>query len=139
MTEKGKQISLVSIIVPVLNEEKHLEELFSRTKAILDSLGQPFEFIVVDDGSTDNTANLIQLMSKRFHNIGLVRHRRNHGKSIALMQGFAVADGDVAIMMDGDLQDEPENIPKMLEKITWNEVKTFFQQETLRLAKKYIG
>lgn len=110
-------IRTVSVVIPVFNEAETLEELYRRTKAVLDRIGLPFEFIAIDDGSSDGSYNRLVRLRERFHHIGIIRHRRNHGKSMALMQGFALAGGDVVVMMDADLQDEPENIPAMLEKI----------------------
>jgi len=110
-------IKTASIVIPVFNEAGSLEELYQRTKTVLDRVGLPFEFIAIDDGSNDGSYNRLVKLRERFHNIGIISHRRNHGKSMALMQGFALASGDVVVMMDADLQDEPENIPVMLEKI----------------------
>jgi glycosyltransferase involved in cell wall biosynthesis len=107
----------VSVVVPVFNEAESLEELYQRTKTVLDKLDLSFEFIAVDDGSNDGSYKRLVNLRKRFPNIGIISHRCNRGKSLALMQGFALASGDVAVMMDADLQDEPENIPLMLEKI----------------------
>jgi glycosyltransferase involved in cell wall biosynthesis len=107
----------ISVIVPIFNEAESLEELYLRTKAVFYRLGLPFEFIAVNDGSSDSTFKRLLELRERFHNIGIISHRANHGKSMALMQGFALAEGDVAITMDADLQDEPENIPILLEKL----------------------
>ncbi len=110
------QFDLVSIIVPALNEADSLPELYDRTaKALGDR--QSFEFIVVDDGSTDDTVARLKDLRCRHANIAIVSHYRNHGKSLALMQGFSIARGDVAVLMDADLQDQPEAIPQFLEKI----------------------
>jgi len=109
--------TFVSVIVPALNEFETLRELFSRVKTVMQSLNRPFEFIVIDDGSIDNTFNLLKEMSCKNSEIAVVRHYRNHGKSLSLMQGFDIARGDVAITMDADLQDLPEDIPLFLEKI----------------------
>jgi glycosyltransferase involved in cell wall biosynthesis len=109
--------NLVSIIVPALNEGKTIRELFYRIRKVMQSLNRPFEFVVIDDGSTDNTFELLKGMSLKYQNIVVIRHFRNHGKSLALMQGFDIARGDVAITMDADLQDLPEDISFFLEKI----------------------
>lgn len=112
-----EQIKTVSVVVPVFNEAESLEELYQRTKTVLDGLGLSFEFIAVNDGSNDGSYKRLVNLRERFPNIGIISHRCNHGKSMALMQGLALARGDVVVMMDADLQDEPENIPLMLEKI----------------------
>ena len=110
-------VESVSVVIPVFNEEESLEELHRRTRAVLVSLGLRFEFIFVNDGSSDRSHARLARLRDEFPEICIISHRRNHGKSMALMQGFARASGDAAIMMDADLQDEPENIPVMLEKL----------------------
>ena len=111
-----QSINLVSVLVPALNESATLEELFNRTRETLEGK-YPFEFIVIDDGSTDDTVSVVEAMKKKHPNIALLSHYRNHGKSVALMQGFRIAKGDVAITMDADLQDHPELIPQFLAKL----------------------
>ncbi len=106
----------VSVIVPALNEAASLGELYQRTSAALHD--QPFEFLVIDDGSTDSTDEVIARLQATHGNIGYLRHFRNHGKSLALMQGFRLARGDVAVTMDADLQDHPESIPAFLSKLS---------------------
>ncbi|MDD5195567.1 MAG: glycosyltransferase family 2 protein [Candidatus Omnitrophica bacterium] len=108
---------LVSIIVPAFNEVETVEELYLRTKKTLDAQRQIFEFIFIDDGSTDGTFDKIKKLWGLYPNIIALRHFRNHGKSVALMQGFDAAKGDVAITMDADLQDNPEVIPQFLAKL----------------------
>ena len=108
--------NLLSIIVPALNEADTLEELYRRTNKALEP-DQKFEFIVIDDGSVDNTFEVLEDLHREYSNIIAVRHCRNLGKSMALMQGFDIARGDVAIMMDADLQDQPEHIPQFLAKL----------------------
>jgi hypothetical protein len=110
------RFDLISVIVPALNESASLEELYERTRRALGD-GQRFEFIVVDDGSTDDTVGKLKAMRARRPEICILSHYRNHGKSLALMQGFAAARGDVAVIMDADLQDQPEAIPDFLDKI----------------------
>jgi len=112
-----EKLEKISVVVPIFNEAESLEELYLRTKAVFSRLGLPFEFIAINDGSSDSTYRRLLELRERFPNIGIINHRANHGKSMALMQGFALAKGDVAITMDADLQDEPENIPVLLEKL----------------------
>ena len=112
-----ESIKIASIIVPAFNESDSLKELYERTKGVLDQQKQAFEFIVIDDGSTDDTYNVLRAMREQYKNIGVVRHLRNHGKSLALTQGFSFANGDIAITMDADLQDQPEMIPLFISKI----------------------
>ena len=110
-------MGLVSVITPALNEGPTLVELYERTKTALDDTGRDFEFIFVDDGSSDETSAVTTTLNKTRQNVTVIRHATNHGKSIALMQGFDVARGDVAVILDADLQDKPEMIPRLLDKI----------------------
>jgi glycosyltransferase involved in cell wall biosynthesis len=100
-----------------LNEAPTLGELFERTKATLGGIGKPFEFIVVDDGSTDDTPAVTRKLLDDNPNVIVIRHARNFGKSVALMQAFENASGNVLVTLDGDLQDKPEMIPRLLNEI----------------------
>lgn len=103
----------ISVVIPVLNEEDSVDRLVTALREALDS---SFELIFVDDGSTDATWTRL----KTLHESGcvrLVRFRRNFGKTAALMAGFHLTRGDVVITMDGDLQDDPSEIPRFVSKI----------------------
>lgn len=108
---------LVSVLIPAYNEADSLEELFRRTDAALRSMNQPYEFLVINDGSKDATEQVITRLRATHPQVGMVSHARNHGKSMGLMQGLARIKGDVVITMDADLQDEPEEIPRFLAAI----------------------
>lgn len=108
---------LVSIIVPAFNEVQSLRELFYRVKKVMDSEGIPFELIFIDDGSNDGTFDLLSEITRENDNVVGIRHAKRHGKSMALMQGFHYAKGDIAVTMDADLQDQPEAIPILLKKL----------------------
>ena len=109
--------SLVSVIVPAFNENESLEELCLRIKNVFEKLGRSFELIIVDDGSNDGTSEKLNSLLASYSNMTVVRHFKNNGKSLALMQGFDIARGEVAISIDADLQDQPEEIPNFLDKI----------------------
>lgn len=109
--------SLVSIIVPAFNEKNSVEELHARIKEVFGKLDRPFELIVVDDGSTDGTFEKLRTLLAKNPNITIIRHFKNRGKSLTLMQGFDVAKGEIAITLDADLQDQPEEIPNFIKKI----------------------
>lgn len=106
----------VSVVIPGLNEAQSLEELARR---IHDALGEtePYEVVFVDDGSTDNTWEIIRALNQRNPRIRGLRLRRNFGKAMALAAGFRESRGDVIVMMDADLQDDPADLPKFLEQI----------------------
>ena len=108
---------LVSVIIPAYNEADSVEELFTRVDETMKSIGQPYEFILVDDGSSDATAQTAQTLRQTHQNIAIIRHYKNNGKSMALMHGFHEAKGDVAVIMDADLQNLPEDIPLLLNKL----------------------
>ena len=113
----AEPVRSLSLLIPVMNEEGNLPELHQRLTHVLNSVGLPYEIVFVDDGSSDNTWPLIrQFQVTDPHVIGL-RHRRNFGKAEALTNGFHICRGDVVITMDGDLQDDPDEIPHFLEMI----------------------
>jgi glycosyltransferase involved in cell wall biosynthesis len=104
----------VSVLVPVLNEEATVEELAARVLAVLDGLGKSCEVIFIDDGSTDATARRVRAARERDPRVKLVRLRRNFGKAAALTAGFDQSRGRILVTMDGDLQDDPDEIPRFL-------------------------
>src|SRR5256714_8358169 len=108
----------LSIVVPVMNEEQNVRPLFQKLSDQLNSLEQNYEVIFVDDGSTDNTfRELKNLHEEHPGTIQVIRFRRNFGKTPALVAGFSRCHGEIIFTMDGDLQDDPEEIPNFLEKI----------------------
>ena len=110
-------IESITVVVPCYNEEGNLPTLHERLTAVLDAQGVPYEIIIVDDGSTDGTWRTITGLNSRDQRVIGLRHRRNFGKAEALANGFAVARGDVIITMDGDLQDDPDELPHFLDKL----------------------
>ena len=108
---------MISVVVPVYNEEPSLRDLVDELAQALDALGEAWEVIVVDDGSTDGTfATLAQLNSER-PGVRVVRLRRNAGKATALDAGFAEAEGNIVVTIDGDGQDDPAEIAVLLTKL----------------------
>jgi glycosyltransferase involved in cell wall biosynthesis len=106
---------VVSLVVPGLNEAESLPLLAAQIKAALPDT--PYELIFVDDGSTDNSWQVISDLHAADPAVSGVRMRSNFGKAMALAAGFDRARADVVVMMDADLQDDPADLPKMLEKI----------------------
>ena len=107
----------VSVVVPLYNEEENVEELHSRLKTVLDSLGMEYEMIFVDDGSTDGTLAMLEKLHSMDVNLVALSLRRNFGQTAAFAAGFDYARGDIVITMDGDLQNDPADIPKLLDAI----------------------
>jgi glycosyltransferase involved in cell wall biosynthesis len=104
----------ISVIVPVLDEEDTVEDLARRAAAVLERLGRSFEIVFVDDGSRDATVERISAAHAADPRVRLVRLRRNFGKAAALSAGVDHARGALIVTMDGDLQDDPEEIPRLL-------------------------
>ena len=107
----------LSIVIPLFNEQESLLELNKTILEIVLSMKIEFEIIYVDDGSTDNSWNIIKNLSKNSSNLKGIKFLRNFGKSQALYAGFEAAHGEVVITMDADLQDDPNEIPSLFDKI----------------------
>ncbi|WP_348535548.1 glycosyltransferase family 2 protein [Portibacter lacus] len=103
----------ISVVVPLLNEEESLPELCAWIKKVADANGFSYEVLLIDDGSTDKSWEIIQGLKKENEHIKGIKFRRNYGKSAALNVGFEAALGDVIITMDADLQDSPDEIPEL--------------------------
>ena len=114
---RGEDEPRISVLVPVLDEADSVEELGARLAAVLSGLGESFEVVFVDDGSRDGTSERVRAAHLRDPRIKLVRLRRNFGKAAALSAGFEHSRGGIVITIDGDLQDEPEEIPRLLEAL----------------------
>jgi undecaprenyl-phosphate 4-deoxy-4-formamido-L-arabinose transferase len=102
----------LSVVVTVLDEERTVGELYRRTVAALD--GRPFEIVFVDDGSTDGTFAELERLHAQDRRVHAIRFKRNFGQHPAMHAGFVRAQGDVVVTMDGDLQNQPEDIPKLV-------------------------
>ncbi len=108
----------ISVVIPLLNEEQSLAELYNWIAKVLRSNSFSYEIIFIDDGSTDNSWKTIEALAENDKSVKGIRFNRNYGKSQALHAGFLKAEGDVVITMDADLQDNPEEIPELFEMIT---------------------
>lgn len=107
----------LSFIIPVKDEADSVEILHHEMLSVLKKIKNPFEIIFIDDGSTDNTFNKLKKIKGESKNIKVIRLRGNFGKSTALQIGFSKARGDIIFTLDGDLQDNPKEIPSFLEKL----------------------
>lgn len=106
-----------SIVVPFLNEQENIPPLYMKLTEVMDSIGEPYELVFIDDGSRDNSFKVLSEIFEHDRRVNLVRLRRNFGQTAALKAGFDFARGEIIISMDGDLQHDPEEIPRFLEKI----------------------
>jgi len=111
------QFTCVSVVITIYNEEDNLPELYEKLSKTLSSLKMNSEIVFVDDGSTDRSFSILAALNKKDKRVRVVRLRRNFGKSAALKAGFNYTKGDIIITMDGDLQDDPADIPLFLAKI----------------------
>ena len=107
----------LSVVVPVYNEEVTLEPLVHEIRSALEPLGKSYEMILVDDGSTDGTFALLTRLHRIEPRLKVLRFKRNFGQTAAVAAGFAHAQGNVVIAMDGDGQNDPKDIPALLEKL----------------------
>jgi glycosyltransferase involved in cell wall biosynthesis len=108
---------VISVVVPLFNEEHSLAALYHEIAAVLDSQPEPYEVVFVDDGSTDGSMAVLERLHGETTNVVAVHLRRNFGKAAALQAGFLEARGDVVVTMDADLQDDPAEIPQLLAKL----------------------
>lgn len=110
----GGFIVMISIVIPVYNEKESLEELFAGIEESMAKLGCAYEYIFIDDGSTDGSMDVLRALHERSPRVNVVRFRKNYGKSAALDCAFSKARGDIVITMDSDLQDDPAEIPNLI-------------------------
>ncbi|HWL08792.1 MAG TPA: glycosyltransferase family 2 protein [Planctomicrobium sp.] len=108
---------MLSIVVPVLNEHESLDELHRQIRSVEAAHQLTIEIIFVDDGSTDGSWEIIRQLAEKDNNVSGIRFRRNFGKAAALTAGLNAVRGDVVMMMDADLQDDPAEIPRFIEKL----------------------
>jgi len=106
----------ISVVIPVYNEIESLPELFNRVSENLKPY-QSWEIIFVDDGSTDGSVELLENIAQDNSQVTFIQFHRNYGKSAALSEGFKVAKGDYIVTMDADLQDDPDEIPNLVQKL----------------------
>ena len=107
----------LSIVIPVYNEEENVEPLIQEINAAVRPLGKPYEIVVVDDGSRDATFSMLARLHLRDPCLRVVRLKRNFGQTAAIAAGLAYADGDVVVLMDGDAQNDPQDIPALLAEL----------------------
>jgi len=107
----------VSVVIPAYNEEENLPVLYERLRTVLEKLEGDYEIIFVDDGSTDGSFDVLRDLARRDERVKVIRFRRNYGQTAAMYAGFEHATGEVIVTMDADLQNDPEDIPRLLKKL----------------------
>ena len=107
----------ISVLVPVLNEEESLLELQERIKRTMESIKKPYEIMYINDGSTDRTESILEGFHERDRTVKIIEFSRNFGQHMALFAAFGYARGDIVVTIDADLQNPPEEIPKLIAKI----------------------
>ena len=104
----------LSLVIPAYNEQENIEALLSRVGAALTQTGRPFEVVIVDDGSSDDTPRLLREAMTKLPWLRVLRLQKNSGQSAAFDAGFKAARGEVIATIDADLQNDPEEIPRLL-------------------------
>ena len=107
----------LSLVIPIYNEEENIPLLYAEIKEVLDSTSYQYEIIFIDDGSSDTSVDVLEQLSRDDKNVLVVALRRNFGQTAAMSAGFDHASGDIIITMDGDLQNDPHDIPDMVAKL----------------------
>lgn len=108
---------LISVVIPLLNEEENIPLLYDELNQVFQSINYDYEFVFIDDGSSDNSLQLLKDLQAKDENVVLVSFRKNFGQTAAMAAGFDYAQGDIIVTMDADLQNDPNDIPMLLAKI----------------------
>jgi undecaprenyl-phosphate 4-deoxy-4-formamido-L-arabinose transferase len=117
MNSEKKYRRYVSVVIPVFNEQENLDELFARLKKTLDGKKYDWEVIFVDDGSSDQSREILLKMHNQNPQVKVLEFNRNYGQHSAVFAGFEEVEGEIVVVLDADLQNPPEEIPKLIEKM----------------------
>src|SRR5665647_2399964 len=112
-----KELVYLSVIIPVYNERENISYLYENLNKVLPSLGKKYEVLLIDDGSIDGTFNELVKIHEQNNNYKVIRFRKNFGQTPAMSAGFDYANGEIIITLDADLQNDPRDIPLLLEKM----------------------
>ena len=139
MDDTDKQLD-ISIVVPVFNEVDLIEELFSRIKKVCEGLRRTYEIVIVDDGSTDGSYEQLKKIQANDSSLRIVKFTRNFGQQAAVLAGFRISKGDIIVQLDSDLQNPPEEIPKLLSAMSENiDLVTTTHRKRLDSALRVMG
>lgn len=112
----------ISVILPGYNEADNIDAMLAQVDAALNGVGRPFEILYVDDGSTDDSMDKLERAKARYHNLRVLRHHANFGQSAGIFSGIEAARGELVVTMDADLQNDPADLPAMLELLNHQQV-----------------
>ena len=139
MDDTDKQLD-ISIVVPVFNEVDLIEELLSRVKKVCEGLRRTYEIVIVDDGSTDGSYEKLKKIQANDNSLRIVKFTRNFGQQAAVLAGFRISKGDIIVQLDSDLQNPPEEIPKLLSAMSENiDLVTTTHRKRLDSALRVMG
>ena len=139
MDDTDKQLD-ISIVVPVFNEVDLIEELLSRIKKVCEGLRRTYEIVIVDDGSTDGSYEKLKKIQANDNSLRIVKFTRNFGQQAAVLAGFRISKGDIIVQLDSDLQNPPEEIPKLLSAMSENiDLVTTTHRKRLDSALRVMG
>ena len=139
MDDTDKQLD-ISIVVPVFNEVDLIEELLSRVKKVCGGLRRTYEIVIIDDGSTDGSYEKLKRIQANDNSLRIVKFTRNFGQQAAVLAGFRISKGDIIVQLDSDLQNPPEEIPKLLSAMSENiDLVTTTHRKRLDSALRVIG
>jgi len=116
-TERKRGLKRLSVVIPIFNEEENITPLYRELKNVLEALGLGYEVIFVDDGSTDTSNEVLQMLAKDDKEIKVIQFRKNFGQTAAIAAGVEHAQGKIIVTMDGDGQNDPRDIPRLLERL----------------------
>ena len=117
MDNARKRSRALSIVVPIFDEKENIAPLYDKVREAMDALGFPWELVLVDDGSRDGSSELLDKVAEKDSRVTVVHFTRNYGQTAAMMAGMDHARGDIIVPMDGDLQNDPADIARLLAKL----------------------
>lgn len=116
-TDLKEQRIYISVIAPIYNEVENLDDLYRQLTEALRSLGRPYEIVLVDDGSQDGSVDKLRQLAQKDHQVKVIEFRRNFGQTAAMAAGIDYSSGEVIVLIDADLQNDPRDIPKLIEHL----------------------
>jgi glycosyltransferase involved in cell wall biosynthesis len=116
-TERGKKLEKLSVVIPIFNEELNITPLYKELKAVLEGIRAEYEVIFVDDGSADTSGEILEQLAQQDKAIKVIQFRKNFGQTAAIAAGVEYAQGEIIVTMDGDGQNDPRDIPRLLQRL----------------------